>query len=223
MEDWVERIRAIVFDWDGTVVDTMPLKIENASRIFKKYYGVSCKNTRGSYKNYSGVSRKELFNLIAKDNIGKGLSSFEFSKMSAEFTLRNINSYKSSTVFNEKYRDVFTWLMKRNLMLFISSSAVKEEIVKLAILLNIKDCFLEILGSFGNFRKGKHHINYIKKNYALSTDHIMFVGDEKADMRLSGRLGIMCVGVTNGKSKSSLEMGFADYVIQDLTELRSIL
>ena len=223
MEDWVERIKAIVFDWDGTIVDTMPLKIENVSRIFKKHYGISCKNTRESYKNYSGVSRKELFNLIAKDNIGKGLSSFEFSKISAEFTLRNINSYKSSTVFNEKYREIFTWLTKRNLMLFVSSSAVKDEIVKLAILLNIKDCFLEILGSFDNFRKGKHHIDYIKKKYALSTNHIMFVGDEKVDMRLSGRLGLMCVGVANGKCKSSLEMEFADYVIQDLTELRSIL
>jgi phosphoglycolate phosphatase-like HAD superfamily hydrolase len=223
MEDWVERIKAIVFDWDGTIVDTMPLKIKNASRIFKKHYGVSCKYTRESYKNHSGVSRKELFNLIAKDNIGKGLSGFEFSKISAEFTLRNINSYKSSTVFNEKYREIFTWLTKRNLMLFVSSSAVKDEIVKLAILLNIKDCFLEILGSFDNFRKGKHHIDYIKKKYALSTNHIMFVGDEKVDMRLSGRLGLMCVGVANGKRKSSLEMEFADYVIQDLTELRSIL
>jgi len=219
----VERFKAIVFDWDGTVVNTMQHKKHNASAIFAERYGVARKNSFSSYERYSGVSRKELFDLIAKENLGRGLSSIEFNKLSSEFTLRNIDSYKRNTVFDERNREVFIWLTTHGYSLFISSSAVKDEIEELAELLDIKRYFVEILGSSNTFRKGKDHINFIREKYGLTINQIIFVGDEKADMRLSGKLGLMCVGVANGKPKSALEMEFSDYVIPSLPELKDIL
>ena len=217
------KINAIVFDWDGTIVNTMPLKIKNASEIFTEYYDVPTEDAAESYKKYSGVSRRELFNLIAKENIGKELSTFVFNRLSAEFTSRNIDSYKKNKVFDENNREALLWFSEQKMMLFISSSAVKDEIEELAEYLDLKKFFNEILGSSGNFKKGKPHINYIKNKFNLVTSQIMFVGDEKPDMRLANRLGVMCVGISNGKPKDTLYTEFADYVMHNLIELKEFL
>lgn len=219
----MEKIKAIVFDWDGTVVNTMQHKKYNASVIFAEHYGVAAEKIILSYEKYSGVSRKELFDLIARENIGRALSHIEFNKLTSEFTLRNIDSYKRNKVFDERNRRVLLWLKAQGYLLFVSSSAVSREIEKLAELLDIKGYFQEILGSSDNFRKGKDHVDFIKKTYNLKVSEIAFVGDEKADMRLAGRLGLMCVGIVNGKSESALDKEFADYVIKNLSDLKEIL
>ncbi|MDQ7837088.1 MAG: HAD family hydrolase [Thermodesulfobacteriota bacterium] len=217
------RIKAVVFDWDGTIVNTMPLKINNAASMFEEIYNADAENVSLSYRKYSGVSRKELFNLIAIENMGRELSLLEFNRLSSEFTLRNTTSYKENRVFDEKNRELLQWLAARGFELFVSSSAVKEEICELAVFLDIKKYFKEMLGASGDFIKGKAHMSYIKNKYGLKTDQIMFVGDEKADMRLVGRLGVICVGIVNGNPDSALDREFADYVISDLSQLREIL
>jgi phosphoglycolate phosphatase-like HAD superfamily hydrolase len=91
------------------------------------------------------------------------------------------------------------------------------------MLLDLEKYFKEMLGSTGDFRKGIAHINYIKKKYGIKATQIMFVGDERADMRLAGRLGVMCVGVVNNKEKNELKDEFGDYVIQELSSIVEIL
>ena len=219
----MERIKAVVFDWDGTVVDTMPIKICNASNIFSEQYDVDSESIAESYRKYSGISRRDLFDLIAKENIGRELSKIEFNRLSSEFTSRNVESYKTNKVFDNNNRKVLVKIREHGFMMFISSSANKDEIEKLAMLLDLKKYFEEILGSTGHFKKGMAHINYIKKKYGLKTTQIMFVGDERADMRLAGRLGVMCVGVVNNKEKNELKDEFGDYVIQELSSIVELL
>jgi len=219
----VERIKAIVFDWDGTVVNTMQIKICNASNIFSEQYDVDSESIAESYRKYSGIPRRDLFDLIARENIGRGLSKFEFNRLSSEFTSRNVESYKTNKVFDNNKRKVLVRIKEHELMMFVSSSANKDEIEKLAMLLDLEKYFKEMLGSTGDFRKGIAHINYIKKKYGIKATQIMFVGDERADMRLAGRLGVMCVGVVNNKEKNELKDEFGDYVIQELSSIVELL
>jgi len=219
----VERIKAIVFDWDGTVVNTMQIKICNASNIFSEQYDVDSESIAESYRKYSGIPRRDLFDLIARENIGRGLSKFEFNRLSSEFTSRNVESYKTNKVFDNNKRKVLVRIKEHGFMMFVSSSANKDEIEKLAMLLDLEKYFKEMLGSTGDFRKGIAHINYIKKKYGIKATQIMFVGDERADMRLAGRLGVMCVGVVNNKEKNELKDEFGDYVIQELSSIVELL
>ncbi|KON26829.1 hypothetical protein AC481_06430 [miscellaneous Crenarchaeota group archaeon SMTZ-80] len=216
-------IKAILFDWDGTIVNTMTIKVKNASETFAEKFNIASEKAAISYERYSGISRKELFQLIAKENIGRSLSITELNNLSAKFTSRNIDSFNKNKVFDEKNREVLIWLVAKGYNLIVSSSALKCEIEDLAELLDIRRYFKEMLGSSDNFKKGKDHINYIKKKYRLASDQMMFVGNEKADIRLSGRLGITCVGIANGKLESDLSAEFADYVIPNLTDLKKVL
>ena len=219
----MDRIKVIIFDWDGTVVNTMPIKIKNASAIFSEFYNVNPTDVKESYSKHSGIPRRELFELIAKENIGRGLSVFEYNRLSSEFTLRNISSYKMHKVFDESNREVLEWLSSQGLMLFVSSSAIQSEIHELAESLELNKYFQDIFGSFKDFKKGKAHIDHIRKNYNIKTSEIIFVGDEKADIRLSGRLGVMCIGIVHDKHESLLDIEFADHVINHLVDLKEII
>ena len=208
------EIKAVVFDWDGTIVNTMPFKLDNAGQVFAKHFDVFPKEIALSYKAYSGIARRDLFNLIAKDHIGRELTALEFNQLSQFFTTKNLESYKRNQVFDETNREILGWLKDNNISLFISSSAIQREINELAEYLKISDYFTEILGSREGFKKGKDH---------LDSNKIIFVGDEKADMRLSGRLAIRCVGISQTADNDDLHDEFADLIISDLSGLRDII
>lgn len=218
------RIKALIFDWDGTIVDTLSIKMENAAAIFSDNFGTDGLSIAHSYKRYSGVSRKDLFNMIARDNMNRELHPLEFKRISAEFTSRNLVSARERRIFAEENRSLFNWCTESGYGMFISSSADKNEIEELAELIDVKKYFREILGSAGEFSKGKAHIRYIKEKYQYTTDQIMFVGDDKADMRLAGRLGVLCVGVLNGgQGDRDILNGYADHWITSLSQLREVL
>jgi len=218
-------IKAICFDWDGTIVDTMSLKIKNAGELFHEFSGnkIDKNHFENSYKRYSGIPRKELFNAIVKDNIGKSLTDLEFNYLSNTFTQKNSSSFKTQKVFREDVRSLLAQLKKTlKLQLFVSSSAIVEEITSLAKHLQIEKYFTEILGSNPGFRKGKDHLLYISKKHSFSFQNILFVGDEIADIRLSGKLGVPNVGIAREKTKRTLSMEFADLVINDIVELKKV-
>ncbi len=217
-------IKAVVFDWDGTVVDTMTSKIRNCGQLFEQTFRCSPERVSESYRKHSGIPRRELFEAIARDTLGRGLSEQEFSTLSNSFTAMNITTYShSDEVLDADTHSALLRLREEHYLLFVSSSATQEEIGAGAKSLGIDGLFEAILGSRAGFRKGKEHIEFIRKQYGLETSAILFVGDEKADMRLAGRLGLRVVGLARDKSKESLSEEFADHVISELPELHDVL
>lgn len=217
------KIKAIIFDWDGTVVNTMQLKFQNLGIVFAKILGANPTDVMKSYRMYSGIPRRELFDHIAQDTIGRNISDFEFNRLSASFTDTNIQSYKENDVFDSQTEETLKWLMNEGFTLFVSSSAIPFEIKELAKHLSIDGYFKEILGSKNDFKKGKSHISYIMEKYGYASSQLLFVGDEKADMRLSGRLGVQCAGIARDKDHKELADEFADFTLQDFQDLKGVL
>lgn len=216
-------IKAVIFDWDGTVVDTMPLKIQNASEAFSRVFGACPRRVKETYEKYSGVPRKELFQFIAQESIGRKLSHSEFQQLSAEFTRTNLENYKKNSVFDEASRSALQSLKKKGLRLFVSSSAVQDEVMGLAVELGLDNLFDEILGSRDGFRKGKEHIQYLSDAYQIPVHQMAMVGDERADIRLSQKVGVMAIGVTRHKTSDFFKAEYADHVVAHLGELEGVL
>ena len=105
----------------------------------------------------------------------------------------------------------------------VSVATTQEEIGTGAKILGIDHLFEAILGSREGFRKGREHMDFLKKQFGLSSAAIVFVGDEKADMRLAGRLGLRTVGIARDKPASELREEFADAVILRLQELKDVV
>ncbi len=217
------KFKAVIFDWDGTIVDTMHLKLSNAAKLFAEHYDTDPQKIIQSYKRYSGISRRELFDIIAKENIGRSLSNIEFNRLNLAFTEKNISVFRNADVFDDRNKVFLQWLKDRDILLFVSSSGFKQEIETLAEMLGIKEYFLEILGSRPGFKKGRDHISYIREKYKLQSSQIIFVGDDKEDVKLVGKLGVQTAAVCKDKPRKFFANEFPDFVIKKLEELKKVV
>ncbi|MBI3638243.1 HAD hydrolase-like protein [Candidatus Wolfebacteria bacterium] len=85
---------AILFDLDGTLVLSLETKINNAAHLWSEKYTVSPEMVRTAYKSHSGLPRRQLFQLIGQETIGRSLSDEEFGELSEEFTRCNIETLR---------------------------------------------------------------------------------------------------------------------------------
>ncbi len=174
-----KNIKCVVFDWDGTIVDTMALKRMNIALLFQDVYGVAYEKTLKSLDEHSGIPRKDLFQSIAREHIERSLTDSEFQHLSSAFTAKNLDSFKEHNIFDSSKAQALKRL-KGNYLLFVSSAAPSDEILFLSDHLNIRGFFAELLGSFSGFSKGQEHFNYISSHYGFKLEEILFVGQGRA-------------------------------------------
>ena len=53
----VGRFKALLIDWDGTLIESLPIKISNAAALFSELLEVDADDVAASYKRHSGVPR----------------------------------------------------------------------------------------------------------------------------------------------------------------------
>ena len=51
----------VLFDWDGTLINSLEIKIRNASMVFHEILGANPEKIGEAYRHYSGIPRRQLF------------------------------------------------------------------------------------------------------------------------------------------------------------------
>ena len=211
--------KAFLVDWDGTLLDTLPLKINNAVQLFSSRLDACPDTVRASYRRNSGHPRRELFNRIAFDCVGHHLDAKQFDALSRDFSEANIRTITANGMLRAHVRVALGALRQKNCLLFVSSSASQGELLLLARHFGLESYFLEILGSRVGFSKGEEHTRYIATKYNIAHEKIAGVGDESHDVRLHRAAGIMAIGITGTENRTTLLASGADLVVDDLREL----
>ena len=213
------RFRAFLLDWDGTLLDSLPLKVENAVRLFATCYGVAPEAVRASYRRHSGMPRRELFNRIAAECTGHRLSDHEFEALSDTFSETNLQTIPAKGVLRPNVHSSLEALRQRNCLLFVSTSASQQELALLAQHFGLDTYFHELLGSSPGFSKGLEHVAHVGATYHLCHKEMASVGDEVHDIRLHRAAGITAIGITGTEERETLLAAGADLVIDELVEL----
>lgn len=217
----VEHCKAFLFDWDGTLVDSLPIKISNAGSLFAKRFGIEADDVRAAYARHSGVPRRELFDRIAQDCMDRTLTEPEFEQLSAEFTDMNRRRVGAEASLRAGSIDLLAGLRERGHLTFISTATAQEEIDALADAFGISRHCTEVLGSKPGFTKGSVHAGHVTSRYGIPKTDIAGVGDDEQDMRLFREAGITSIGITGTRSRAELEAAGADFVIDSLHEVSS--
>jgi phosphoglycolate phosphatase-like HAD superfamily hydrolase len=208
---------AIVFDWDGTLINSLDVKVRNAGQMFAAAYGISDQSVQAAYRRYSGIPRRRLFDAILSD-FGLGpLTDDEFSHASAQFTECNLKAIQTTIEDDVLY--TLKTLRQMGHALFISSSAIAEEICALAVQAGIAEWFVEILGSRDGFAKGPQHIQYIRASYPDYSAQIAFVGDEPVDIALGKQSGLVTIARLGTHLPERFTDLQPDYMIAHLSDL----
>jgi HAD superfamily hydrolase (TIGR01549 family) len=216
----------VLFDWDGTLIESLEIKIRNAAQLFQELLGMDPQSVAASYRQHSGIPRRDLFMAICAENGINKLDEDLYQRLSQRFSVKNLEALTDKTVTSLVLPDTtaaLAELRKQGYPLYVSSSAVTEEIRLVARLWDLEKYFNEILGSATGFNKGSQHVDYVVRQQHVTHSQIVFVGDEPTDIHLGKAAGVFMIAKAGTYPPARLRDEGADRVITSLGELPEIL
>ncbi len=211
-----------VFDWDGTVLDSMSMKARNFVQAFKSVFPESVQSGSADevaehYLRLSGHPRKYIFFRIL-DLLGLGNDEARFQSFNENFEALNKQNLIYAKLFPDA-TDLLISLAQWGHKIFISSSVPPKELADLVdkiLPVSIRPHVSSVLGSSDGFSKGSEHLEWILSETNTTREQILVIGDDIADAELSSGAGIDCVLVDRKRTLS----GGRFNTVSDLYQLR---
>lgn len=204
-----------VFDFDGTIVDTMPAYFQVSSLIMEREYGLSAQDFEEYSRMFTGMPTDELFtNYLRKmgkpvDRVPDNIQTF--------FELVNAQEFP----LIEGAREAIQEVSARGFELFISTGSetkkTRERLEKTGLL----GYFSLVYGS-SEIDKGPRHIEDFARHAGVSLAEFaqssFFLGDGPGDMKLAKVCRMRAVGVAHTFAASYLKEAGADLVLEKIGE-----
>lgn len=221
----VRTKKVFVFDWDGTLFDSMEGKTCSFSSVVSTYFTEHDKLIRPDlvatiYRTHSGKPRAEIFFEAAKVS-GVQLEPADIDEMSERLFEYNRTILRKACLFPDARR-LLDALAGRNVELFISSSVPQAELdyfVAAILPRSLRPRFSGVLGSSNGCSKGREHIAVISSQTSASRNDIVVIGDDEADYTLSNAAGVDCILV----DREGRLAGCFPYIVKNLDELCLLL
>ncbi len=208
--------RAIIFDFDGVILESAGIKTKAFGRLFESEYPDKVEAIVAYHLRNAGISRYVKFDYIYEHILKKPLSTVERQGLGLKF---------SDIVFEEILKAPFVpgaleFLQKNrnDFLLFVASGTPAEELSRILDLRHIKDFFRE---AHGSPRKKQDVVADILQRYALHKEDVVFVGDAESDLSAAVETGVPFVARITPESGTRLMECRAK--ISDLSELNTII
>ncbi len=181
-----KEYKLIIFDFDGTLVDSVPGIYKTANTMAKRYgmKSISIKMVKQAVGAGLGVFLEKIF----KDVINK----YSLEKIRKDY----VKLYKKNFTYKIRlFPDVLKTLKvlkNKRIKMTILSNKLAYFIKKSCKYIGILKFFDEIIGR-GDLKKDKpdpYPINYISKKYMISKKNILLVGDSQYDAECAYRAGV---------------------------------
>ncbi len=181
------NIKAVIFDFDGTIADTMPFLTDLAVQLIIKNYNLTEKDAKKRYLDTTGIDFAAQLELIFPNHPNNQQTAEAFEKKKLE----DIFAYP---IFSEAIPTIKYFKNKR-IKTFICSSTKQEIITKYSKLNKIDGLVDGLFGYKTNFRK-TDQIDFVLRHYKIKPDEALFIGDSLKDYNFSNDKKIEFIGIS---------------------------
>ena len=206
--------KVIIFDFDGTLVDSMSGFGEIASQVMDHHFACGLDWAREQYRKTSGLPFPfQIERIFPGDPRNQPTV--------ADFNDQKRTSY-ASRPFYADVEPTLAWLKENNFLAAISSNN-DADLVKNK-LGPMENHFEMVLGFRPGFLKGEDHFTWIFHKLSVSASEALFVGDSLHDARMARDSNIDFVAKTGTLTEQEFkEQGIAVSVIPSLSFLPQVL
>ena len=212
----MKKIKAVGFDFDGTLIMSEKQKAKQMAVVFKEKFGVK-RGVETAYKKLigKGYSREEKVERLFERFLKRKPGRKELREVKDHFGKHYEESMSDCPLF--QCTNIIKELKKQVDMLFLLSLEDKKEVKKIAMKCGVGKYFDEILGGptskIDNFK-------HLLKKHKLKPSEVVYIGDAHSDVIASKKMKVKVVLLgkkhTYKKLKEDLE---ADFVFSSLCDL----
>lgn len=212
------RIKACIFDLDGTILDTLTSIAVTANQVLKEL-GLK-PHPEENYKAYAGDGQIELIKRALKAAGDTGRNMFDVAMA------RYIELFKTGCTYEVRpypgIRELLEELKKNNVKIAVFSNKEHDNVCSVLTELFGEGYFDFILGQRPDHERkpSSGGIDIILKSMDVEPDQCLYVGDTSTDMKTGNGASLFTIGVTWGfREEKELRDSGAHAIIHHPPEL----
>ena len=204
--------KAIFFDWDGVITDSVNIKTEAFAALYHEYGEEIERKVVRYHLCHGGLSRFEKIKYFHNHYLHIDINEAELSMLSAKFSNIIFNSIVDSNLIPGALETLTKEALKGT-MLFVVTGTPTEEIQKIAEAKNLLRFFIEIIGSPAS---KTNIIAHLMNKYALATTECLMIGDALEDYQAAINNDIAFMGIASTSNEFKVEFPQGTLVRKDV-------
>jgi len=209
----METKSAVIFDFDGTIVDSMNAFADIAAEVMPKRLKIDSATARRLYFETSGLPFFQQLEAIFPGDPANKETAEEYERLKLE-------GYFEEPLFDDALDTVKT-LRDRGLRVAVSSNNFQHLVDQFVERRGME--FDMVLGFRDGFAKGADHFRHLETELSIPKDEIVFVGDSLKDGERAGQYGVNFIAKEGIFTREQFQEKFpGTTVIANLSELKDI-
>tara|TARA_Y100000992_G_C21221095_1_gene470488 strand:- start:317 stop:1000 length:684 start_codon:yes stop_codon:yes gene_type:complete len=217
----------ILFDLDGTLVDTAP-DLMNAHNHVMKKYGYPTKSTE-EIRNLVGKGAGALIGRSIWGQAKKEFGKIDDDKIKNEMVKEFINFYgkniiKESSLING-VKEFLEWCKIQNISMSVCTNKQEHLSVKLLKEIGIYDYFDFIAGSntFDYCKPDPRHLTSVIEIVGGDIKKSLMIGDSENDANAAKESGIPIILLKNGYTEKNTNEIYHNHLVDDFIDINKIV
>ena len=217
----------ILFDLDGTLVDTAPDLMTAHNHVMEKF-GYNTKSI-DEIRNYLGKGAAVMIGRSLYSEAKKELSKITDQKIKDEMVNEFINFYgknivKESKLINGVY-NFLQWAKKNNISMGVCTNKQEHLSVDLLKKIKIYDFFEYVAGrnTFEFCKPDPRHLTNTIEIMSGNINKSLMIGDSENDAEAAQSAGIPMILLEGGYTDKKVDQIYHDHLIKDFIGLEKII